>query len=326
MPTQRSVLDAILSQSADPDARSRALFSFCLREWTEADDLERAVQQIEAQVPGFKLGLCPYPWQVRLLSGEDEPRIRLCRGLSDILKNIRFGKKKTTNAHIVALARSPHVANLETLSIGSGTFGAKAAVAVASSPNLSRLRELSFRYFKPGRAGMKALGASQTLRALTTLNMFGNTVDDAAMGAFCAEDGLRTLEKLDLTHCQVGPDGAAALATASRLTALHTLSMAFNPLGPAGVTALAAGPFPALRTLDLVNTRAADDDAAAHLAAAPWIGSLSTLSLSLKAIGPGLIALVHSATSLKRLSVHGLSAEAAETLKAEMMPGIALST
>ncbi|MFT5684839.1 MAG: hypothetical protein ACI8RZ_005784 [Myxococcota bacterium] len=325
MPTQRSTLDAILSQSGDPEVRHRALFTFCVRQWTDEDDLEAAVQQIEAQMPDFKLGLCPHPWQVRLLSGEDEPRMRLCRSLNDMLKNIRFGKKKPTNAHIIALTCSPHVAGLEKLSIGSGTFGAKAAVAVASSPNLGQLRELAFRYFKPGRAGMKALGASQTLSAFTTLNMFGNTVDDAAMGAFCAEDGLCTLETLALTHCQVGPDGAAALAGASRLTALHTLDMAFNPLGPAGIAALAAGAFPALRTLDLVRTRA-DDAAIAHLAAAPWIGNLHAFSVSLDAPGPGLTALVRSARSLKQLSISGLSEEAADALKAEMAPGAELTT
>ncbi len=126
---------------------------------------------------------------------------------------------------VVALAESPRVAKLQSLSLAGNELGDESFAAIAASPYLSGLGELSLAANSPSPAGIAAIANGSQLA------------------------GLR---RLDLGDTELGVDGAAALASSTGLGSLHELRLARAGTDDATLRALAGGPgLSQLRGLDL---------------------------------------------------------------------------
>jgi uncharacterized protein (TIGR02996 family) len=115
---------------------------------------------------------------------------------------------------------------------------------------------------------------------------------------------LRQAAELNLTACAIGATGAEALANSPHLGNIVILGLRRNWMGSRGVHALAENlRAPRLRVLDLGGNRLNDEAAAAALAKAPFMDSVTELDLVFNFIqDAGGVALAHS-TRLRRLEV-----------------------
>jgi uncharacterized protein (TIGR02996 family) len=224
---------------------------------------------------------------------------------------------------IEALAASPHLARLTSLSLAEGCpAGPIGARALAASPFTNRLERLDLCGQGVDDGALQELAASRHLVNLTTLflddnklsaqsvepllasphrtrltalSLKGNNFGAAGVQALAGLPSLSRLTKLDLRDNHIDDAGAKALAVSPYLRNLTVLDLGQNLIGDEGVRALAASPYLArLRTLDL-HENAIGDEGARALAASPYLTNLSVLALWLSLIGDaGALALAAS--------------------------------
>jgi len=153
------------------------------------------------------------------------------------------GGKQIGDAGAKALANSPHLANLASLTLGNHQIGDAGVKALANSPHLTNLRILELKCNRIGDAGARALAKSRHLANLRTLNLSENQIRDAGAAALAESPNLANLRTLDLSENQIKHAGAVALAKSPHLTNLRFLNMAGNPIGVLAAGLLRLSPF-----------------------------------------------------------------------------------
>jgi uncharacterized protein (TIGR02996 family) len=93
----------------------------------------------------------------------------------------------------------------------SGGIGDAGAIALAASPHLAAVSTLSLWCNQIGAAGAEALAATPHLANLRWLELSGNAIGDAGAIALAASPYLAGLTRLYVRCCQIGDAGAAAL-------------------------------------------------------------------------------------------------------------------
>jgi uncharacterized protein (TIGR02996 family) len=208
-----------------------------------------------------------------------------------------------------AFAHAP----LRELELWCAPLGDGWARELGGAAYLSKLRVVRLVNNRIGREGVEALVALPWLRNLRVLDLLTNDVGDDGARALASSPLCAGLRKLGLANAGIGPAGAEALASSPALSSLRALKLGINPLGEAGVRALAQSPHLAglralaldgvslgvpgaraladSRLLRLTTLRLCDsdlgDEATAALMAAPFVGRLEKLDLSLNNIRAG---------------------------------------
>lgn len=143
------------------------------------------------------------------------------------------------NSGTSALASSPSLQNLESLTIGflEDNSTGEACVALAESGILAGLKELSVTGGVSD-AGLKSLATSTTCRELRRLALSGNVTDEG-IEALAHAQQLSGLWHLKLDHCPIGDRGALALANSEILQELIDLQLSFCKLTEQGSRSLA---------------------------------------------------------------------------------------
>jgi len=173
--------------------------------------------------------------------------------------------------------------------------------ALASSPWMSNLQSLSLYGDGIGVEGARALAESPYLRSLRELYLQGgNALGSAGVVAIAQSPVLASAERLYLMSNDIGPEGAVALARSPYLGNVRQLNLLRNPI-VAGVTALAEhATMPRLRTLYLGGT-SMNDAGAIALASAPFLTELRELMLMDNSLGDAAAIALANSPGLARL-------------------------
>jgi uncharacterized protein (TIGR02996 family) len=172
---------------------------------------------------------------------------------------VELGFLQLRDEALVGLAEAPNVAEVTTLDLGSDHDGdgyesneitAVGVKALASSPHLASLTTLSLLWnFRIGDKGIRALLKSPHLANLTSLDLSGTGLTDAGARALAASPFVTRLKTLRLWHNpDLGDAGVTALARSPHLAGLEDLDLRGwrevwpNDVGDAGADALAASP------------------------------------------------------------------------------------
>jgi uncharacterized protein (TIGR02996 family) len=232
-----------------------------------------------------------------------------------------------------AVLQSPHLAELEGLSVPSGYLSAASLELIASQPKLAGLKELSLlggcRHGNapPANAvadfvrsanlnNLRFLGlmnwqlSAEAVRPiwardwphLRTLQLSSNRFGAEGLRYLLRGERLPSLDCLSLGICEIGDDGAEALAWAVSLTRLTRLELIRNRIGDRGVTALAgAAHLASLERLNLA-TNGFSDAGVEALASSPHLSSVRSLELSDNMIGDRAMEALGRSTSLPNLA------------------------
>jgi uncharacterized protein (TIGR02996 family) len=157
---------------------------------------------------------------------------------------------------ISALAASPWLARLTSLSLESCDLQASDIHPLADSPFLTSVTTLDLYENQIGSRGLRALAASPHLHQLRELRLGGNGITSAGLRALAASPLLGRLTHLDLFYNRVGTAGVVALANSPHAASLLSLGLGGNEMGNVGGRVLAASPHLVnLTCLDLYNNR-----------------------------------------------------------------------
>jgi uncharacterized protein (TIGR02996 family) len=179
---------------------------------------------------------------------------------------------------LLAVAESPHVSHLRSLTASSPLLSDRAAVALASSPHLQGLVQLFLVSGQIGPEGAEAL-MDGSLPCLEELTLRGNPIGDRGALALARFGHARGSSTLDLWRTGVTAEGVAALAASGLLAGLEQLWLDDNPIGDDGVTLLAACPDLArLRWLWLSDV-GMTDEGARTLVASPYLPRSARLAM-----------------------------------------------
>jgi uncharacterized protein (TIGR02996 family) len=155
---------------------------------------------------------------------------------------------------VPALAASPWLARLTSLSLESCDLQATDICHLAVSPFLTNLTALDLYQNQIGSRGLRVLAASPHLLRLRALRLGWNGVTSAGLRALAAWPPLGRLTHLDLFYNRVSTAGVVALANSPNAASLLNLNLRGNSIDNHGGRALAASPHLAnLTCLDLHN-------------------------------------------------------------------------
>src|SRR6185437_13880715 len=126
------------------------------------------------------------------------------------LRVLGYEMNRPDDADVAALAGSSHAAGLRHLSLDCyQTLGDAGLMALAASPSLGQLRTLSVGSGSWGPAGATALGRSRTLTSLRLLRITPDEESGQVMKALLGLPLLRRLRRLDLGGSRIGKKGLA---------------------------------------------------------------------------------------------------------------------
>lgn len=183
-----------------------------------------------------------------------------------------------------ALADSPHARNLRKLSLQGNEIGPAGVATLIASPHLMGLSELSLNYCKVGHEGLSKFLVPNAFPSLKVLDLSSNDLCPASpegllAGKALAKLHLPKLEELSLEGNDLGPETLEGMTQWPQLTTLTRLNLDLNNLGPDGAIALcASGPLTRLRHLSL-GWNGIENDGAEALAQAN-LPALTNLNLS----------------------------------------------
>jgi uncharacterized protein (TIGR02996 family) len=180
----------------------------------------------------------------------------------------------------IALANSPHLANLSSLWLIQTAIGIEGVQALTASEHLRTLTELSLHCNDLQDDSAFALAASPFLGQLTTLDLGWNSLESAGACALLASPFCARLESLNLDdNGNLGPDVAHALATATHLRRLTELNLDDARIGPEGAAALAGAAHLGSLVRLILQTNQLGDEGVQVLARAPYLDRLRMLWL-----------------------------------------------
>jgi uncharacterized protein (TIGR02996 family) len=134
-------------------------------------------------------------------------------------------------AGLAALAGSPYLTHLKSLSLRGCPVGDEGAEALALSPRMSALEHLLLNSAGVGDRGAAALARSEHLTSLRELYLGdGNPITDAGALAIASAAGLPQLAELHLWGTRIGAAGARALADFAERRGLRELNLRRCPI------------------------------------------------------------------------------------------------
>ena len=139
------------------------------------------------------------------------------------------------------------------VAFGSDARPRAALDALASSPHLDLVRSLSTSGCFLAPATARRLARLTNLSSLEVLDLRASHIKDDGLGALLDAGTLDGLVHLDLTSCGISLSGARRLAQSSVPSSLTHLELSSNPFGPEGVLTIAASCV-SLRTLVVRET------------------------------------------------------------------------
>ncbi len=143
---------------------------------------------------------------------------------------------------IANLADSPHLGNLNYLSLSGNGIGDAGVRRLAASQYLRKLIHLDLSDNHISAAGIQALTRSPSLDNLTHLELRKNFIGPAGAEALAGWSQLDNLTCLNLDFCLIADEGAQALAASRHLGNLRDLSLRYNEISPEGAWALVESP------------------------------------------------------------------------------------
>ncbi len=149
------------------------------------------------------------------------------------------GAFEPTPPQMEALARSPHLAGLRSLSLNNVWMGDQGARALLDGPAFAGLTTLRLINARLGPEALAGLGDGGAVPGLHELDVSHNRLGDSAGEAVARARRWSGLRVLNLGTTMAGDRGAAALAGAAHLSGLERLNLAANAVTDAGAAALA---------------------------------------------------------------------------------------
>lgn len=173
------------------------------------------------------------------------------------LKRLRLEGAFLDDDCVQAIALSMHWRGLTELSLaGNIQITAQGAGALATSPFLTQLESLSMADTSAGNGASGYFAFSPNLRRLKALDLSG-ALDGGPEAVMPIADSpnLPLLESLAIARCNLGDDGVAALSQSRRLESLRVLDLAENAITDQGLDRLAQWP----RLTQLVDMNICDN-------------------------------------------------------------------
>ncbi|MGL6076751.1 MAG: TIGR02996 domain-containing protein [Fimbriiglobus sp.] len=171
------------------------------------------------------------------------------------LRSLSLDVNHIGNNGVIAIANSPHVANLHTLSIGSNDLGDAGAIAIANSPHLINLHTLNLGGNYIDNEGTIAIANSPHLIKIRSLSLGKNNIENEGAIAIANSPHLINLHTLNLYNNYIEDEGAIAIVNSLHVANLHILNLSSNDIGDAGAIAIANSPHLInLRSLNLGGT------------------------------------------------------------------------
>jgi len=175
------------------------------------------------------------------------------------------GALRPSQASVYALAGSPHLANLKSLTFQFLRLGPPSLGVLAASSHLTGLEELNWGDNRCRDRGVQMLAESPLLPRLKVLRLGMNKLTAEAMRALCGAGPL-AMRTLDLGNPLDAPrrntvedEGVKALADSPNLGELRCVDLSGNQVGTAGAWAFAASRhLPRLHTLNLAGNHLGD--------------------------------------------------------------------
>ncbi len=131
---------------------------------------------------------------------------------SETLSNLRVLKLEScqlTDAGLTAIAKSPHLGQLEQLFVGGNIFTAASLQALVDSPLIEHLRTLSLAGCEDlGDGTFRTLGRSISLRGLTELDLTGQPMTASRVHLLVTSPALHELAHLSWFQSYTGRDHA----------------------------------------------------------------------------------------------------------------------
>lgn len=180
-------------------------------------------------------------------------------------------------AGVRALAGAEWFRRLRELTLEDG-LSDPAFEALAGAPAMRRLHTLDLSRNSFSAESWRAFARSDSFPALAQLQLEGGTLCGGRAEALASAAGFE-LRVLGAGECGAGPGVGAAVAAAPWAESLRVLDLGANWLAPRDVKAVAAGPFGALRHLNLSHNTFSPTGLAA-LAANPALAGLRSLELA----------------------------------------------
>jgi uncharacterized protein (TIGR02996 family) len=193
-----------------------------------------------------------------------------------------------------------------------GKVGLRVVKAVAGSPTLNALTSLSLVDCKIGTEVARALADSPRLGLLRHLDLSGNKLGGFGFQALARSPHLGNLRSLNLTRTQMMPEDAEELARSSWFGNLRRLSLSENSIRDRGLAAFAAArPAPPLTFFRLGqsgiginrNPSGIGPDGFAALARSPMLKHLEHLELRHTPLAPAAVAALLGSSHLERLVI-----------------------
>jgi uncharacterized protein (TIGR02996 family) len=194
----------------------------------------------------------------------------------------------------VELLRSPHLARLASLQLGSGLTTPAAVQAVVRSPAFARLHSFGCRDDSWSAAAVNELARLAAPPPIHKLDLSSNRLTDQHLMRLVESPLMRSVEDLALNDNNLGPEGVSVLA-AARLPKLRSLQLIRVRPEDSGIEALMdLGIARELRSLTL-SGNFLGPRTAVTIAGSEWIANLRVLDLSENRIGDiGAVALARS--------------------------------
>jgi Ran GTPase-activating protein (RanGAP) involved in mRNA processing and transport len=172
----------------------------------------------------------------------DSGLTHLARARRSLLKLSRLDLRacEITEPGVAALAKSPLLQNLRSLTLGQNALGPRSAERLAAAP--MRLEFLDLADADLGDRGVRHLAQSAGLGRLAVLNLARNGLGSTAATALAQSPHFDQLQVLDLARNKLDGAATAVLVHAAWASNLRRLLLNGNPVGPTGATALAESP------------------------------------------------------------------------------------
>jgi uncharacterized protein (TIGR02996 family) len=205
-------------------------------------------------------------------------------GCDDFLKcptlgrftSLDFRSTRIGAARAVALANSPHIANLRSLNLGSAGIRAQGAWALAFSPFLANLRRLNLHGNGLIDLTVERLATAPGLAGLTSLDLSSTFVRAAGIAGLARSPMAPRLQELVISEINAGDNEARAFA-AGEWASLRKLTLHLGLMSEAGMATLATCAF--LSGLRELNLEPDTQQSSAVLLTSPHLARLELLDL-----------------------------------------------
>lgn len=225
---------------------------------------------------------------------------------SPVLSEVRsYSNSVLADSPVLAtLARAPHLARLERLSLDLFDFyySAESLTALFNSPNLTNLADLRVIGFSGPVHGIgPAIAESKVIRKLQTLDLGFNVVSTEDAVVLACSPALDNLRSLSFSSGAITDAGVVALADSPHLCRLEILDLSCTGISDVALTAIANSPnLRKLRRLYVCRCAFTERGVRA-LASSPFLTELEDLDLALNSLAEGVLDALASSTTLGNL-------------------------